>query len=240
MMRQLPIADLLIATPLGWTGTMFAPVRDADFIAEDQDSAEITRSSVTLGVSRSPISSLQQIRGRRWGPIGWLTLNNACGLMAAVISLSAEAGRIEGINHTNLSINRFSVNGQAGLDIIGPYQWGSGGCCYTAPKNWEPGMTARVDWQTGAAAGSKLSREFPGFADETKYLAWRAQVMAQKRQHSKVVPVPDYTGQKVCGITVHFLPCDEIAITTSCYGYGNPNYPITTPLQLSEPQSCPQ
>jgi hypothetical protein len=63
---------------------------------------------------------------------------------------------------------------------------------------------------------------------------------AKDRQHSKVVAVPDYTGQDTCGITVHFLPCDEIKVTTSCYTYDNPNYPIKEPIQLPEPTSCPR
>jgi hypothetical protein len=101
-------------------------------------------------------------------------------------------------------------------------------------------MTVRVDWVTGASAVSPLSYEFPGFADEAKYVIWRDKVRAQKRKHSKVIPVPDYTHQKVCGITVHFLPCDELEVTTSCHAYGSPDYPIKTPLRLPEPQSCPQ
>ena len=101
-------------------------------------------------------------------------------------------------------------------------------------------MTVRVDWETGVSALSPLAYESPGYADRAKYLDWVGKVEAQKRKHSKVVPVPDYTGQKVCGITVHFLPCDELEVTTSCYAYGSPQYPIKTPLRLPEPQSCPQ
>jgi len=167
-------------------------------------------------------------------------VRNACLLVAALFNTTAMAGTIEGINHTANSINRFSVDGRSGLDIIGPYQGGGGGCCYVAPAEWQPGMTVRVDWETGAGAGSELSREFPGFADEQKYLTWRAKVMAQKIKHSQVTSVPDYTGEKVCGITVHFLPCDQLKVTTSCYAYGNPNYPIKTPLEQPEPQSCPK
>ncbi len=96
-------------------------------------------------------------------------------------------------------------------------------------------MTVRIDWETGVGS----SKGFPGFADRPKYLAWRDGIRAQKRKHSKLVPVPDYTGQKVCGITVHFLPCDDIQVTTSCYAYGSPEYPIKTPLHLPQPQSCP-
>ncbi|MCE1117953.1 MULTISPECIES: DUF3304 domain-containing protein [Pseudomonas] len=148
----------------------------------------------------------------------------------------SRASTIEGINHTHWAINRFSVEGRSGIDIIGPYQGGGGGCCYSAPERWVPGMMVRVDWESGVGS----SAGFPGYADRDKYLAWRDAGRAQKRLHSKTVPVPDYTGQGTCGITVHFLPCDDIQVTTSCYAYGSPEYPIKTPLELPEPQSCPQ
>ena len=63
---------------------------------------------------------------------------------------------------------------------------------------------------------------------------------AQNKQHSAVVPVPDYTGQKTCGITVHFLPCDEVRVTTSCVVYGYPGHPIKDPLKMTEPKVCPK
>ena len=157
------------------------------------------------------------------------------GLAGAVLVQNVQASTLEAVNHTHWAINHFSVNGRSGLDIIGPYQSGGGGCCYVAPARWKAGMTVRVDWETGVAG----SKGFPGFADEVKYEAWAKEIRAQKRQHSKLIPVPDYTGQKVCGITVHFLPCDELQVTTSCYAYGSPEYPIKTPLHLPEPQSCP-
>ena len=157
-------------------------------------------------------------------------------LVGVLLVQSAQASTLEAINHTHWAINRFSVDGRSGIDIIGPYQGGGGGCCYSAPSRWQPGLTVRVDWETGVA----YSDDFPGFADRPKYFAWKQKVNAQKRQLSKVVPVPDYTGQKVCGLTVHFLPCDELQVTTSCYGFGSPEYPIKTPLHLPEPQSCPK
>lgn len=162
----------------------------------------------------------------------------ACGLASIVLIQGAWASTLEAVNHTHWAINHFSVDGRSGIDSIGPYQGGGGGCCYVAPSKWKPGMTVRVDWETGASGMSDLADEFPGFANEEKYLIWRDNVRAQTRQHSKRVPIPDYTGQKVCGLTVHFLPCDELEVTTSCYAYGSPEYPIKTPLQLPEPQSC--
>jgi len=97
-------------------------------------------------------------------------------------------------------------------------------------------MTVRVDWERGVA----YPDGFPGFADRRRYTAWVEKNDALTRQHSKLVSIPDYTGQKVCGITVHFLPCDELQVSTSCYAYGSPEYPIKTPLHLPEPHSCPQ
>ena len=82
-------------------------------------------------------------------------------------------------------------------------------------------MTVRVEWETGQGS----SAGFPGFADRAKYKAWIADIDAQKRQHSQTVPLPDYNGQDVCGITVHFLPCDDVKVTTSCWSPRNANYP---------------
>jgi hypothetical protein len=164
-----------------------------------------------------------------------LQIRALAGLITAMFLQNAETSSLEAINHTHWAINHFSVDGRSGIDIIGPYQGGGGGCCYNAPTRWIPGTTVRVDWETGAGS----SKGFPGTGDWPKYLAWEKEIDAQKRQHTKVVPIPDYTGQKTCGLTVHFLPCDELQVTTSCYAYGSPEYPIKTPLHLPQPQSCP-
>ncbi|WP_110973018.1 DUF3304 domain-containing protein [Pseudomonas huaxiensis] len=157
-----------------------------------------------------------------------------CGGAAVLAPPLAQAGIIEGVNHTHWAINKFSVDGRSGLDTIGPWQGGGGGH-YSVSGKWQPGMTVRVDWETGIA----FSDDVPGFADWPKYLEWRERVNSQKRQHTQQVPIPDYTGQPTCGLTVHFLPCDEIQVTTSCHRYGSPEYPIKTPLKLPKPQSCP-
>jgi hypothetical protein len=159
-----------------------------------------------------------------------------CCLAGANWVRSAQASTLEAVNHTHWAINRFSVDGRSGIDIVGAYQAGGGGCCYVAPLRWKPGLAVRVDWEIGVAG----SKGFPGFADRPKYFAWLAKMEAQKRQLTKTAPIPDYTNQKVCGLTVHFLPCDDIQVTTSCYAYGSPEYPIKTPLHLPEPQSCPK
>ena len=149
---------------------------------------------------------------------------------------SGGAGTIEAINHTRWAINHFSVNGQSGIDAIGPFDGGGGGCCYGAPAVWKPGMTVRIDWETGIGS----SDDFPGYEDEKNFLEWAKKIKDQHRQHSKTVPLPDYTGQETCGITVHFLPCDDVKVTTSCFTYGSPSYPIKLPLEMKEPKVCPK
>ncbi|CVD78183.1 Protein of uncharacterised function (DUF3304) [Serratia marcescens] len=97
-------------------------------------------------------------------------------------------------------------------------------------------MTVRIDWESGVGDMDG----FPGYQDREKYLAWAKKMKAQNRQHSKTVPVPDYTDQDVCGITVHFLPCDDVKVTTSCYTYGSPVYLIKEPIRMKEPKDCPR
>jgi len=58
-------------------------------------------------------------------------------------------GTIKAINHTKWAINHFSVDNQSGIDIIGPFQGRGGGCCYSVPARWTPGMTVRIDWESG-------------------------------------------------------------------------------------------
>ncbi|AXG43708.1 MULTISPECIES: DUF3304 domain-containing protein [Photorhabdus] len=158
-------------------------------------------------------------------------------LLAACSQFQAQAGVIIAINHTKWAINRFSVDDTPGIDIIGPYQGGGGGCCYRVPDKWRPGMTVKVDWETGIGT----TEGFPGYDKWDEYLAWVKKMDSYTRQHSKVVPVPYYqNGGDTCGITVHFLPCDQIKVTTSCYAYGSPNYPIKEPLKMTEPKVCPK
>ncbi|MDZ7280042.1 DUF3304 domain-containing protein [Pantoea eucrina] len=159
-----------------------------------------------------------------------------CSQPLAKAKTRSGGGIIVAINHTKWAINHFSVNGQSGIDSIGPYQGGGGGCCYGVPPKWRPGMKVKIDWEAGVGG----SKGFPGFEDREKFLKWKKEVQAQHKQHSTVVEVPDYTGQKTCGITVHFMPCDEVKVSTSCVSPGRPGYPINEPLEMPEPQYCPK
>uniref|UniRef100_UPI0013905830 DUF3304 domain-containing protein n=1 Tax=Pantoea stewartii TaxID=66269 RepID=UPI0013905830 len=82
-----------------------------------------------------------------------LLLLTGCSQLAA----QAGGGTIDAINHTKWAINHFSVDNQSGIDIIGPFQGGGGGCCYSVPARWMPGMTVRIDWESGVG----YSTDFP-------------------------------------------------------------------------------
>lgn len=95
-------------------------------------------------------------------------LLSGCNQPAEADSVSGGGGTIEAINHTHWEINHFSVNGQSGVDIIGPWQGGGAGY-FGVPSKWTPGMTVKIDWETGVGD----TEGFPGFGDDKKYLAWR-------------------------------------------------------------------
>lgn len=180
------------------------------------------------------------------------------GIGLLTVDLSpAFAGTIEAINHTKWAINDFNVNGQSGLDAIGPFQGGGGGCCYSAPPLWKPGMTVRVDWETGLGSTRDMTEPHPtppntkGMSQKDRNRAWDeygdktsewfAKIRRMKKQHARIVPLPPYTStEKTCGITVHFLPCEQVKVTTSCADYGSPAYPVKDPIQMKEPAVCPK
>jgi len=105
---------------------------------------------------------------KRYGVLLGIALLSGCSHPQAEAQGGGGAGTIKAINHTKWAINHFSVNGQSGIDIIGPYDGGGGGCCYAVPSVWKPGQAVRINWQTGVGT----SEGFPGFADTAKYLAW--------------------------------------------------------------------
>jgi hypothetical protein len=57
-----------------------------------------------------------------------------CGLATILLTHNAQASTIEGINHTHWAINRFSVDGRSGIDIIGAYQGGAEDAATSLPR----------------------------------------------------------------------------------------------------------
>jgi hypothetical protein len=111
-------------------------------------------------------------------------------------------GTIDAINHTKWAINHFSINGQSGIDIIGPFQGGGGGCCFSVPARWTPGMTVRVDWESGEAS----TEGFPGFADYEKYKAWEKKMSLRTVSTAKPSRCPTITARMCAALRCTFYP----------------------------------
>ena len=139
------------------------------------------------------------------------------------------AGDLRAVNHVEgQGINGFSVNGYHVPGLGGGY------CCIMLPEKWTPELKARVEWETDPEPYVHLP---PLGTDE--YRKAYALHKANYRQHSTIVDIPQY-GKERCGLTVHFLPCNQVKVTTACSGYGTGNYPFKEPLNMKEPAACPK
>ncbi|WP_435634717.1 DUF3304 domain-containing protein [Pseudomonas solani] len=148
----------------------------------------------------------------------------------SVASNEMAAGNIAAVNHVEgTAINWFSVNG---------YRASGGGgrqCCIVLPTRWRPGLIVNIEWEVDpdpyAASPPLGTDEFRAFMEVHK---------KNYRINSAVVEVPEWPDTKSCSMKVHFLPCQQVKVTTSCWGYGSPNNPIKEPLYMKEPAVCPK
>ncbi|EPK3595016.1 DUF3304 domain-containing protein [Proteus mirabilis] len=138
------------------------------------------------------------------------------------------AAGIQGFNHTQYSITGFTIN--EGYGSIGGTV-----CCVLLPEQWRPDLVAHIEWEKVDI--SKLPPP-PKFSQVEAFKKWKQIVDSNTSRHEAWVPIPQYA-EEVCGVDVHFLPCNEVKITTSCYSYGDPEYPINEPHNMKEPAVCP-
>lgn len=134
---------------------------------------------------------------------------------------------MSGFNHVKgTHINWFLVNGYGG-------QTGGFTCCIVLPEKWHPNLTAKVEWEVDPNPYPKNiptfdSGDFPEFAKKHE---------ANYQHYTTTVNIPEYT--ETCGLTVHFLPCQQVKVTTSCYTIEHTDYPIKDSFDQEEPISCP-
>ena len=143
------------------------------------------------------------------------------------------AGNLNGVNHTSAAINYFSVNGYGGPNIS-PYGSRGGMCCAMLPRYWQPGLKLKVEWETDPNSNARL----PALGTDA-YRAAYAIHKANYQQHSAIVDLPPYE-DSLCALEVHFLPCNKVKVSTSCWRYPSPNSPIKEPLEMKEPAVCPK
>jgi len=143
------------------------------------------------------------------------------------------AGNLGGVNHTPAAINYFSVNGYGGPNISA-HGYGGGMCCAMLPRQWQPGLNLKVEWETDPNPYAKS----PPLGTDA-FRAFMAKHKVNYQQHSAIVDLPPYE-DSLCALEVHFLPCNKVKVSTSCWRYPSPNSPIKEPLEMKEPAVCPK
>ena len=139
------------------------------------------------------------------------------------------AGNIQAVNHTTGAINWLSVNG---------YRADGGGgrsCCAVMPAVWRPGLKAAIEWEVDPNPTAKMPS-----VTSAEFLEVYAKHAKNYVRHSAVVDIPEWPGTESCDLKVHFLTCNQVQVTTSCWAHGSPNYPIKYPDDMQEPTVCPE
>jgi hypothetical protein len=91
---------------------------------------------------------------------------------------------------------------------------------------------ANIEWEVDPDRWVKLpSVTSPDFQ------AAYAKHAANYQRHKVTVEIPEYQ-EKRCGLTVHFLPCQQVKVTTSCWAVSAPQYPIKDPRHMKGPAVC--
>ncbi|PWU29045.1 hypothetical protein DK254_12825 [Pseudomonas sp. RW407] len=142
------------------------------------------------------------------------------------------AGNISAVNHMEgTAINWFSVNG---------YRASGGGgeqCCIVMPVKWRPGLIAHIEWEVDP--NPYAYSKWPRLGSEGYRIAQEKHA-ANYQLHRASVEIPEWSGTERCGLKVHFLPCNTVKLSTSCWAFTSPNYPVQEPSNMKEPAVCPK
>ena len=166
----------------------------------------------------------------------WLTLISGLSLQGCTPPKPVRLGTpIEGYSHTSAAINWFSVNGGGGPNIS-PYSGGGKqNCCVSLPVKWHPGLTVVVEWEKDP--DPYASANWPPLGTDGYRAAYKLHA-AKYTRHRAVVPVAPY--ERLGAIDVHFLPCNQVAVSAVAMLPGQPGYPFNFPQKMQEPATCPQ
>ena len=166
----------------------------------------------------------------------WLMLISGLALQGCTPPKPVRLGTpIEGYSHTSAAINWFSVNGGGGPNIS-PYSGGGKqNCCASLPVKWHPGLTVVVEWEKDP--DPYASANWPPLGTDGYRAAYKLHA-AKYTRHRAVVPVAPY--ERLGAIDVHFLPCNQVAVSAVAMLPGQPGYPFNFPQKMQEPATCPQ
>ena len=166
----------------------------------------------------------------------WLTLISGLALQGCTPPKPVRLGApIEGYSHTSAAINRFSVN-RGGGPNISPYSGGGKqNCCASLPVKWHPGLTVVVEWEKDPDPHAYVN--WPPLGTDGYRAAYKLHA-AKYTRHRAVVPVARY--ERLGVVNVHFLPCNQVAVTAGLMMPRTPKYPYQFPQKMQEPATCPQ
>ncbi|WP_300630337.1 DUF3304 domain-containing protein, partial [Pseudomonas sp.] len=108
-------------------------------------------------------------------------------------------------------------------------------CCIIMPIKWRPGLKANIEWEVDPDPFAKM----PPLGTEAFKVAM-AKAESSFHRHSATVDIPEWLGTESCDLKVHFLTCNKVKVTTSCWAPISPNYPIKDPMGVKEPAVCPK
>lgn len=141
---------------------------------------------------------------------------------------------VTGFNHTSANINYFTINDVAGPNIA-PHQGGGKQVyCSALPRIWNPALKALVSWETDPYAYGKWEERISSDALKQRF---KEHEKLYKR-HQAEVQIPRYA-EEVCALQVHFLPCDQMQVSTTCFTPSNPKYPDNAYFKIKESTTCP-
>ena len=166
----------------------------------------------------------------------WLMLIGGLALQGCTPPKPVRLGTpIEGYSHTSAAIHRFSVNGGGGPNLA-PYGYGGGQmCCASLPVKWHPGLTVVVEWVKDPDPYAFAN--WPPLGTDGYRAAYKLHA-AKYTRHRAVVPVARY--ERLGVVNVHFLPCNQVAVTAGLMMPGTPKYPYQFPQKMQEPATCPE
>ncbi|QAX87633.1 DUF3304 domain-containing protein [Pseudomonas sp. DTU12.3] len=168
------------------------------------------------------------------------SINKSLVLVFGMLSITAcNAGPemvsapVKGFNHTSAEIMRFTINGAGGPRIPPNQGGGNEVCCSILPMQWKPGLRALIEWDKDPDPHGDVKRDKYGQIDKDAYVSHSEKFS----HHSATVEIPKYS-EEMCALQVHFLPCDKVRVSTTCYGVESDNYPDKAYFQMKEPASC--
>ncbi|WP_301594846.1 DUF3304 domain-containing protein [Pseudomonas nitroreducens] len=151
------------------------------------------------------------------------------GCSAADNKPETASGNVEAVNHTTHGINWMEINGYRA------HAGGGSSCCIVMPVKWRPGLKAHIEWEVDPDPYAKLPS-----VTSIEFREAYAKHEKNYKRYSETVDIPEWPGTEPCDLKVHFLVCNKVKVTTSCWVTWSPNYPIKEPKQMKEPAVCPK